>query len=113
MRAEECIEEGVEENVVVGDELSKSVVIKGVPVAFSIDIDGDTMEEKEGLNDREDVEGAVVVCTTDVDIVILALLVTSTVEETTLEVFSMDNIRLSSMNDVIVIASLDDVGDMK
>ena len=56
--------------------------------------------------------GEVVVLSTDVGIAIVPLVVTSTVEETTLDISSMDGVLLSSM-DVISIASLDEVGDMK
>lgn len=73
----------VGENVVVGN-----VVIEGVLVDI---VGGVTMEE--AVNNEEGVEGAMVVFTTDVDI--LALVVTSTVEETILEV-------VTSMNDILL-----------
>ena len=81
----------VGENVVVGN-----VVIEGVLV----DVVGeDTMEE--AVNNEEGVEGAMVVFTTDVDI--LALVVTSTVEETILEVVtSMNGVLLSTKNDILL-----------
>ena len=85
----------------------------GVLVVLSIDVNRVTMEE-EAMNDGESVEedvvidingvinDAVVVLTTDVGIVMLALVVTSTVKEIILDISSMDGV-LSTMDDKLVL----------
>ena len=83
----------VGENVVVGN-----VVIEGVLA----DIGEDTIEE--AVNDEEGtgVEDAMVIFTTDVDI--LALVVTSTVKETILEVVtSMDDILVDILDIIVLV----------
>ena len=120
VRAEEYVEEGVGENVVVGDVLSKCVVavlstdvdvvilvlVCSIVVIEAVIVDGLALEEEEVSNG--DVS---LVLSTDVDVVILKLLVTSTVMET---ISLMDGVLLSSMNDgVIIIASSDNVDDME
>ena len=94
------------------EEEDKNVVNDGL-VVLSIDVNRVTMEE-EAMNDGESVEedvvidingvinDAVVVLTTDVGIVILALVVTSTVKEIILEISSMDGV-LSTMDDKLVL----------
>ena len=110
---EETVREEEKEEVNDGTDVGKgmvvgNVVIEGVPVAFSTDVDGDTMEE-EVLNDGEGVEGAVVVLTTNVDIVIIALVVTSTVEEILLVILALLVISTVEETILAVVSPMDDV----